>query len=98
MASFTSASSRGSLNEASQSSLTGPTAEPGATHCGGVPKFGIASFAISSRGGMSFSAQPASVSAVSAQRTLRSARISSVQLQYQVVRVRADADDHLADD
>src|SRR6266850_1545197 len=63
----------------------------------GTLKFGRACCTASSREGGDFSAQPASARPTSA-RSGRRARIRSVQLEDQVVQVRADADDHLADD
>src|SRR4051812_2407988 len=58
----------------------------------------IACLARSSRGGGDLSAQPPSAAARAPVRSRRAARITSVQLQDEVVQVRADPQDHLADD
>src|SRR5579862_5865277 len=96
-ASFTSASSRGSLSVASQLSATPPGAPGEAQFAGGVA-FGTASFNTSSRCGGSWSAQALKANAATAKAQRLGARIVSVQLEDQVVRVRTHADDHLAQD
>src|SRR5689334_11132454 len=96
MASLTSSLSDGSLSDASQLSATGATAPP-PTHCEGGATFGMAWLTVSSRGGRLLSAQPASASAATTT-NLGWARIGSVQLEYQIIHVRTDAKDDLADD
>src|SRR5438034_762768 len=97
IASRTSASSAGSLNDVSQPSTVGAATPPCAVHCGGVLKFGTACARNSATGGGCFSAQPAS--AIETMTTaLRTLCIASMQLEDQVVQVGPDADDDLADD
>src|SRR5262249_14416313 len=93
----TRASRRGSLKDASQLSVTEAEKDPGPIHLGGGAKLGIACFAISSRGGRSLSAQPASASATR-KASRRRIGIASMQFRNQVVQIRAYAQDDLADD
>src|SRR5262245_44819479 len=93
-ASATSARSRSSLKATSQLFSTAPAAPP-AAQAGG--SFALASpvSRSSARSGGDFNAQPARPRARSVATTRR---MASVQLRNQVVDVRADAQDHLAED
>src|SRR6266496_624785 len=93
IASLASASSCGSPNAASQSLVTALVAPAAAVHCDGRAVLGNACLRISSRSGAGASAQPARMQD---SQQIQGVRIASVQLQDQVVRVGADAQDHLA--
>src|SRR5262245_15234986 len=102
-ASRTSASSRGSLNVASHPYATAPFAPPFAAHPGGGFTFGSACCCSSSLPNGSFRAQPDWTTAASAATSTTATAVrrivaASMQLEDEVVHVRADADDHLADD
>src|SRR5205823_6150380 len=97
IASRTNASSTGSLNDASHPSATAEDAACCAVHRSGVFTLGKAWVRNSSVGGGWLSAHPATTSEPRTM-TVRAPRMPSVQLEDQVVHVRADADDHAPHD